>query len=193
MVNNKDNVYIIFGDSIVYGLYDKEYCGWVNRIRKKLEDKANNNFVVNLGVPGQNSSDIKERFENELKNRYNDFDNFILMFAFGIKDAYVLKNNLDFITNYKENMKYIIDISKKYTDNIYFIGLLNPDYNRREEYLLENVDIIDNTLKDICLKNNVGYINIRSLILEDELTDGLHPNDNGHEKIASFILEKISV
>lgn len=191
MNDNMDNVFIVFGDSISYGLYDKELCGWVNRLRKKLEAKANNNYVVNLGIPGQSSSEMRKRFEIELKNRYNDIDNFILIFAFGIKDAIVLKKDLEYINTFKENVQYVIDISKKYTDNIYFVGLLNPDYNRREEYLLENVDIVDNALKDICLESNIGYINIRTLISENELTDGLHPSDSGHEKMSEVILEKI--
>lgn len=81
----KDNDYIIFGDSITYGLYDKEMCGWVNRVRQELEKINQNNFVINLGIPGQNSTNIKNRFELELKNRYNNTDNFILIYAIGIK------------------------------------------------------------------------------------------------------------
>ena len=63
---NKDNVSIIFGDSITYGLYDKEMCGWVNRVRQELEKINQNNFVINLGIPGQNSTNIKNRFKKML-------------------------------------------------------------------------------------------------------------------------------
>lgn len=185
-----DNVFVIFGDSISYGLYDKECCGWVNRLRIKLESLADNNYVVNLGIPGQNSFDIRKRFEYELENRYNDSDNFILIFAFGIKDAAILRNNLEHMNVFKDNVEYIIDMSKKYTSNIYFVGLLEPDYSRRTEYDKKYVDEIDNALENICQENKIEYINVRDLIPVDELIDGLHPNNIGHEKISTVILEK---
>ena len=63
---NKDTVTIIFGDSIAYGLYDIKKYGWANRIKEKLNK---NNFFFNLAIPGQNSIDILNKFELELKNR----------------------------------------------------------------------------------------------------------------------------
>ena len=51
----KDTVSIIFGDSISYGLYDKESLGWVNRARLNLN---NNHYIFNLAIPGQSSKDI---------------------------------------------------------------------------------------------------------------------------------------
>ena len=191
MNNNKDNVTIIFGDSITYGLYDKEMCGWTNRIRHTLEKKTTNNYVVNLGIPGENSSNIKDRFETELKNRYNDIDNFILIYAIGIKDALILKNKPDHINIFIENIKYIINKSRNYTNNIYFIGLLEPDYNKRKEYKKDNVYLIDDTLESICKKEQVEYIKMIDLLEEKYLTDGLHPNSIGHEKISNIILNKV--
>ena len=84
---SKDIVSLIFGDSIVYGLYDKEFGGWVNRVRIKLEQRAKNNFIMNLGIPGQTSNDILNILELEIKNRYNTNDRFNLIFSFGIKDS----------------------------------------------------------------------------------------------------------
>lgn len=186
---NQDNVYIVFGDSIVYGLYDKEYCGWVNRLRKKLENISENNYIVNLGIPGQCSLDIKKRFELEIKNRYNDYDNFILLFAFGIKDALKLNDNLNYINEFKDNVKHIISRAREYTSNIYFVGLLQPDYDTRKEYSVDYVNDIDKILCECCNSEEIKYINVSNLISKNELVDGLHPLDNGHEKIASYIFE----
>lgn len=185
---NKDVVSIIFGDSIAYGLFDNEYCGWANRIRIKLERK--NNFVFNLAIPGQNSFDILNKFEQELINRYNKEDEFKIIFSFGIKDA-LLINNDNKIDYFKNNVLEIIEKAKKYTQNIYFIGLLKPDINIRKEYKLDNVILIDNCLEEICKLQNVKYIRIRDLINIDELSDGLHPNDVGYRKISNIILGKI--
>lgn len=190
-MNKPDNVSIIFGDSITYGLYDKEMCGWVNRIRHTLENKTENNYVVNLGIPGQSSSDIKDRFELELKNRYNDTDNFILIFAIGIKDALILNKDKEHVNKFNDNIKYIIDKSRKYTNNIYFIGLISPDYKKRKEYSKVNVHKIDDTLKNICEQEKVKYIKLIDKIEKEFLVDGLHPNNEGHQKISNIILERI--
>ena len=86
----KDIVTIIFGDSISYGLYDKEYLGWVNRVKLNLNS---NHYIFNLAIPGQSSKDILNKFEIELQNRYNNLDSFKLIFAFGIKDAILLNKD----------------------------------------------------------------------------------------------------
>ena len=59
----KDKVTIIFGDSIAYGLYDNE-LGWSYMLRRKL---IKNHFIFNLAIPGQNSNNILDKFEIELK------------------------------------------------------------------------------------------------------------------------------
>lgn len=182
----KDTVSIIFGDSISYGLYDNELLGWVNRTRLNLSD---NHYIFNLAIPGQSSKDILGRFEIELKNRYNEQDNFKLIFAFGIKDALLLSKDNSHLNVFKENVLKIVEISKNYTKDINFIGLIKPDFAIRNEYNLEDVITIDNTLEEICKNNNLNYIKLIDLINEDELTDGLHPNSMGHKKISEKILK----
>ena len=144
----KDKVVIVFGDSITYGLYDNELNGWVNRIRNKLE--KDNYFVFNLGIPGQSSIDLKIRFESEIKNRYNSEDYFIIIYAIGIKDALILNEDINYVNIFEENIKYIIDITKKYSKQIYFLSLIEPDYKKRSMYLKENVYLINNKLKKLC-------------------------------------------
>lgn len=190
-MKNKDVVYMIFGDSIAYGLYDKEYSGWVNRIRISLENNLNNNFIFNLGIPGQNSSDILKKFEEELQNRYNNEDIFNLIFSFGIKDALILNENEEHINVFEKNVLEIIQKSKKYTENIYFIGLIETDKQIRKEYKIENIIRIDECLERICKENNVKYIKIRNFIEKEDLSDGLHPNTIGHKKISEIILNEI--
>lgn len=186
-----DNVSLIFGDSITYGLHDEKMCGWVNRVRNKLENETDNNFIINLGIPGQKSEDIKNRFEIELKNRYNKTDNFVLIYAIGIKDAATLSKYPDHIEMFEENIKNIIKITKQYTNNIYFIGLLSPDYKKRKEYTKENVLYIDNTIEKICSNEKIEYIKIIDKLKKEYLVDGLHPNSKGHQIIANIVLEKI--
>ncbi len=64
---------LVFGDSISYGAWDIE-GGWVSRLRKFLDKKnlSEENFdckVYNLGISGDNSSGVLNRFEFETRQR----------------------------------------------------------------------------------------------------------------------------
>lgn len=190
----KDTVSIFFGDSITYGLYDKELGGWVNRVRLYIDNHISNNFFINLGIPGQTSNDILKRFETELKNRYNNTDNFILIFSFGIKDSLFLNEDNNYINIFKNNLTQIIFMSKKYTNDIHFVGLINPnnEHEKRKNYDLNNVLKIDNCIEKTCKENSINYIKLIDKITKEELSeDGLHPNSRGYAKISKIILKEI--
>ncbi|MGC9310458.1 MAG: SGNH/GDSL hydrolase family protein [Candidatus Aenigmatarchaeota archaeon] len=64
---------LIFGDSIVFGLWDKQ-GGWANRLRKELDESARGDpnrhiQLYNLGIAGDTSIDVLERCENEILQR----------------------------------------------------------------------------------------------------------------------------
>ena len=46
-----------------------------------------------------------------------------------------------------------------------------------------SLEEIDNILKDICEENIVKYIYMYDIVEKEELTDGLHPNSVGHQKM----------
>ena len=189
----KDTVSIIFGDSLAYGLHDKEYGGWVSRLRIHMDNYCANNYVINLAIPGQTSNEILNRMDKEINNRYNDFDDFVLIFSFGIKDSLLLNEDSNYINIFKENINKIITKSRKYTNKIYFIGLIKPniDIEKRKIYNIDNVIKIDKCLENICTNNNTKYIRLIDSINKDILSDGLHPNSLGHKIIYEKILKEI--
>ena len=189
--NKSDIVSIFFGDSITYGIRDDKLGGWVNRIRLELEKRNNNNFVLNLGIPGQTSNDILNRLENELSYRFNNIDKFNVIFSFGIKDSLILNNENNYLNVFNDNLHKLLLVTKKYTKNIYFIGVIVPNIKIRKNYNLDNVLRVDDCLESVCNQNNIKYIKIRDLITNDDLYDGLHPNANGHKKISEVILKNI--
>ena len=194
MSNEKDTISIIFSDSLAYGLYDKEASGWASRLRKYMDNYCNGNYIINLAIPGQTSNDILKRFETELKNRYNNTDNFILIFSFGIKDSLFLNEDNNYINIFKNNLTQIIFMSKKYTNDILFVGLINPnnEHEKRKNYDLNNVLKIDNCIEKTCKENSINYIKLKDKITKEELSeDGLHPNNRGYAKIGKIILKKI--
>lgn len=188
----KDIVNIIFGDSIAYGLGDTEYFGWVNRLRKK-DEKLLKEFFLNLSIPGQSSTEIVERFEFELKKRFNHEDEFKIFFSFGVKDALKLRYDKSYLKIFEHNVTELIEIAKKYTTNIYFLGILNVDETIKIDYKRKNVDIINECLKFLCHKHSIKFVNMIDVIDVNDLCDGLHPNELGHEKISQYLYESLYI
>ena len=186
----KDTVNIIFGDSIAYGLGDTECFGWLNRLRKK-DEKLLKEFFLNLSIPGQTSSEIVERFEFEIKRRFNYVDEFKLFFSFGIKDALKLGYDKTYLKIFEHNIIELIKIAKNYTTNIHFLGLLNVNETIRVGYKRENIDTINECLETKRNKYSINLINMFDVINIKDLCDGLHPNELGHEKISQYLYESL--
>lgn len=199
----KDINILVFGDSITYGAWDKEKSGWVNRLRLALENDNSNNYytIFNLGISGDVTEGIKNRFDNECKIRFNKNDNTIIIFSIGINDSQNIKDeDRVLLGTFRNNVISLINSAKKYTDNILFIGLTKVDeskvtpltWDKEKSYLNTKIINFDKELKNICLENNVDYLYIYDLLELEELFDGLHPNNVGHQKICDKVKTKIS-
>ena len=185
----KDINILVFGDSITYGAWDKEKGGWVNRLRLALENDYSNNYytIFNLGISGDVTENIKDRFDNECKIRFNKNDNTIIIFSIGINDTQNVKDeDRVSLETFRNNIITLINSAKKYTDNILFIGLTKVDESKVTPLPW------DKELKNICLESNVDYLYIYDLLEGDELFDDLHPNNVGHQKNCDKVKTKIS-
>lgn len=185
-----DIVNIIFGDSIAYGLGDDKHFGWFNRLRIKNDLKLKQ-FYFNLSIPGQGSTEILKRFDTEFKARFNNEDKFNLIFAFGIKDALKLGSDKEYIKVFEPNVISLISLAKKYTTNIFFLGLMDVDIALRNEYSENDIKQINVLLEKVCQKNDVAFINMSGIVNKNDLFDGLHPNEVGHKKISDYIYDSI--
>ena len=193
----------VFGDSITYGAWDKEKGGLVNRLRLALENDNSNNYytIFNLGISGDVTEGIKNRFDNECKIRFNKNDNTIIIFSIGINDSQNIKDeDRVLLGTFRNNVISLINSAKKYTNNILFIGLTKVDeskvtplpWDKDKCYLNNKIISFDKELKNICLENDVDYLYIYDLLEVEELFDGLHPNNVGHQKICDKVKTKIS-
>ena len=104
---------LIFGNSIIYGAWDKE-GGWVSRLRKFLDEKnlsSGPNFyclVYNLGISGNTTDDLLERFEFEIKQRLKEDEETIILFAIGINDSQFLQSENNFRTSMRKLNKMLL-------------------------------------------------------------------------------------
>lgn len=191
---------LIFGDSITYGAWDKE-GGWVARLRRFVEEKyPRENIVYNLGVSGDNSKTLLERFEKEIKIRiYESEKDPIIIFQIGINDSAFLasKRGAEWISpvEFERNIKKLVFEARKVTENnkIFFVGHAFVDekkthpvsFDKNVTYTNENVRKYMEIVKDLCDKEKIGFIDLlpdfKKQNLGQLLADGTHPTTAGHE------------
>ncbi len=185
----------VFGDSTGWGAWDLEKGGWVNRLWIYVGEKMDGDCkVYNLSVSGGTTETILKRFESESLIRGAD----ALIFQSSGNDSSLLgKNgsNLVSLGKFEKNLTKIITKARKITKNIIFVSFKNVDETKTTpvswvniHYLNSEIKKYNEVMKRICKENDISCIDIFGLLENGDLTDGLHPNSKGHEKIYNKIL-----
>jgi lysophospholipase L1-like esterase len=194
----KTNNICIWGDSNTYGAWDTE-GGWADRLRRYLHkitiSSGFNDFywVYNLGIPGDTSKDIVHRFDVERNARTPN----IAFFAIGINDSMQcdLKNTVK-LDKFKSNLQLLIEKCNHRQVKVFLLGLHNVNeqqtspFDVNSYYIQEIIDKYDNEIRKISHTMSVPYINIKDIILQSDLIDGLHYNSKGHQKIFECVKQQ---
>jgi len=199
---------LVFGASITYGAWDME-GGWVQRLRKVLDEKtlSDPNFyclTYNLGVSGDTTEDALRRFEFETKQRTDEGEEIIFIFAIGSNDSLFVhsKNSCKKKpAETKENVVQLIKLAQKYASKIIFVGLLPADeaktkpleWDANLSYKNEYIKKYNEVIKKTCSENKIPFIDMFDKLMESDyiktLDDGIHPNSEGHQKIFELVRE----
>jgi len=198
---NKPKSICVFGDSISWGAWDTEKGGWINRLWFYGINRKSNNYVeiYNCSISGGTTDTILKNFENEAKNRNAD----ALIFQTSGNDAAYENSPGNYLVppeKFKNNIKEIIRLAKKITNNILFVNIGNCDESKTMPvpwidiyYTNESTQKYSKVIEEVCNENSVAFLNIKPLDNQD-FEDGLHPNTIGHEKIFNqvkdFLAEK---
>lgn len=190
-----DKTYCIFGDSVTQAAYVK--TSWVDLFRQFLEQKYPNDSidVFNLGISGNTTSDILNRFENESLARNPTS----IIFQIGVNDSGYLKTPDNPITEenqFRTNIEEIIIRANKFSKDKTFIGLTIgddsilkpfPGSSTGKSYDKSRVKTYDKILKEIAEQKGYKYIEMLKYLKPEDFMDGLHPNEEGHRKIYEVI------
>ena len=188
-------VVLVFGDSIVMGLWD-ERGGWPERLWN-----GRSRIVYNLGVDGETSEDVSKRFYSEAKSRGAN-KNSVIVFAVGINDSSRMNSThrVDLAT-YVHNMQGLINGAReRFTEKILCVGLAPIDQSKSVPFILEKTISFlsadqreyDLALEKLCVRKGVRYVSLRNMMFEDHLSeDGVHPLSSGHAIIAESVLEAL--
>ncbi len=201
----------VFGDSIGYGAWDTE-GGWVQRLRNWLDERAPQEHIIyNCGVSGDSSSDLLKRFKAECKARFKEADEYreekIIVIAVGGNDSIWMldKKKLKVQPNQVEsNIKKIIGVAKKFTNKIVIVGVAPADekrttpfaWNSKMFFKNENIVNTNKIIKTACNRKGIPFVDIYADWVNSDykslLSDGTHPNSEGHKRIFELVRNELS-
>lgn len=208
---------ICFGDSITYGNWDPE-GGWVGRLRNYLDSKSLSAYsgedlyskyytlTYNQGIPGDTSTGLFARFENELIPRFNPDEETIILFAIGTNDSRFYSSTGQHETDletFSQNIWDMWEIARQYTLDVAFIGLTPVDEKRTNPLFWEPGAIYKNSyieqynsaIRDFCLGREVPFIDLfdamKDMDVPSLMEDGIHPNSEGYKVIEGIIRQAV--
>lgn len=193
---------LVFGESTVWGAWD-ERGGWVQRLREFVEEKHGRDpetchLVYNLGVSGNTSTRLLERFEAETKWRFEDEESTdpAFIFQFGVNDAgFAIPESV-----FEANAQKLITLAKRYRNRILFVGLHPVDESKTlpvhwdTNSYYRNNDLKRNNivLKEVCAKNDVPFVDPFDKFTDNDISeDGVHLNSKGHQKIFEAVRDAL--
>lgn len=204
---------LIFGDSITQGFYD-EQGGWSTRlVNQYLEQEvagiSNAPTLFNLGISGDTTQNLLDRFESETSARIDKASDNALVFAIGTNDTIFRGNDVDSTPEeYHLKLSKLVDMARSYTDKLLFVSLFPvidellqpfPWSSSGKCYSTERMKLFNDTLVAFCNDNELRLVDVWSEYEERPdlkvlFFDGIHPNSKGHRIIVDLVkpeLEKV--
>lgn len=181
----------IFGDSVVWGACIPRREAWTDLLRNYLDEKFNYGVeLYNLGIDGNTSKDVLQRLDAEAQKRNPD----IIICAVGANDSIFRSDNQFDVSKsvFLQNLSDIFEQAKKHTRHVLFVGLVKG--SDRETIPLKRsstgkcyskhaVKKYDRYIKAFTEQNNIPFVDVFTVLSDEDFDDGLHPNIQGHYKI----------
>lgn len=181
---------------VFYGEYDGVLGGYVEILKRYCHTEFYNNNAnevncFNLGIGGETTEGLMNRFEVETKARLSPDENLVFFF-YGANDL-AERNDLELVSfaNFESNLFEVISQAKEFTANIYVVSILPISKTVDGIKVFEPKFRTTQKIKDLALQNQIEFIDIFScfnLTKEEFLSkDGIHPNEKGYQFIANQI------
>lgn len=202
---------LIFGDSIANGFYDSN-GGWADRLRRYYLNQmvVDNNTdmpnVFNLGVSGDTTRNVLERFHDEVKARQWPDEDLLFVFAIGTNDTvYRDKEVQSTPETFRDELTTLLEAATKFSGKILFVSLFPvidellqpfPWSSSGKCYSTERMKLFNTTLEKFCADNGLPIVDLWSAFeekadLKNLFFDGIHPNDTGHKIIFESVKAKL--
>ena len=199
---------LFFGDSITQGFWDIE-GGWAGRIRKHydklaLADLEHNEqpYIFNVGISGETTRSLLQRIEAETRARVWRGEPVVVAVAIGTNDD-LFESDEQWVTpeEFRANLEQIVTILKPLAARIILIG--NPAVDEARtvpvfwgdfNYTNRELERSERVIGEVAARHDLAYVPIYGQFKarldagDDLLSDGLHPNGDGHQLMSDLIL-----
>jgi acyl-CoA thioesterase-1 len=172
---------LIVGDSLTAGYGVAKEQAFPALLEKNIQKTWPDIRVINAGSSGSTTASAVGRLRWHLKKKP-----FLLILALGANDG--LRGTPLAAT--KKNLSDAIDLAKENGIKVYLAGMKLP-MNYGSEYR----DQFEKLFRDLVKTKNINEIPflLKGVGVQPELNlaDGIHPNEEGHKKIAATVYETI--
>lgn len=176
--NNKEIKISFIGDSLTAGYGIQKEQAFPAVIKRLLAQKGHKIRAINAGISGSTSASAIRRVKWQLKGKPN-----IIVLALGANDG--LRGLPQKST--KENLIQSIQMAKKSKIKVLLLGMKVPP-NYGEKYRKE----FDAIFPEVAKKTKIPLVPFMLKGVAGQkkfnIEDGIHPNPEGHQKIAKVIL-----
>ena len=181
------------GDSFVNGTGDPECLGWTGRICVNANKKGYDITYYNLGIRRDTSTDIANRWLQEVSLRLpKEYDGRIV-FSFGLNDTTVEndKTRVEFTKSIENTYKILSEAKQLYP--VLMVGpapYADTEDNQRKQRTTD----LSKQFAHVCHELNVPYLDVfpilsKSNIWIDEAkaNDGDHPRAGGYAEFTQIV------
>jgi len=176
---------VVVGDELAAGAGDPKGLGWVGRVAARTHTPAAATFLT-LAVPGETSSALGARWDEEASRRFTtDTDNRLVV-ALGRAD---LGAGLS-IARSRLNLANILDVAESRRIQTFVVG---PPPGRTEDS--DRVADLSAAYADVATRRRIPYVDTYSPLVTHEqwlgdlaAGDGLLPGQAGYGMIAWLVL-----
>jgi lysophospholipase L1-like esterase len=191
-----------FGDSIVHGQGDAAGLGWVGRLQSQLRSTARLVDLYNLGIGSDTSEGVRGRWQAEYERRIVPGVPNALMLAVGVNDA-TRRDGAPprvALADSAANLRAILGAARD-LGPVLFASTLPIDPARMpirnsagQMQMRDNAEIAVYVRAhlEICAALGVPALDLFTAMARvpswpAELADGIHPNADGHARIAATV------
>lgn len=178
----------VVGDDLVAGVGDPRSLGWVGRVSARTSREAGPVTTFALGVPGESTTGLLGRWNDETALRYGDDPGSArLVLGLGTHD---LAQGLT-LPRTRLNLANILDEAHARSLPAFVVGpppSLDPDLNLR-------IDELSAAFEDVCQRRRVPYVDTYTPLAGHEdwtgdlaSGDGIHPGQAGYGLMAWLVL-----
>lgn len=193
---------VAFGASSILGRRDPDGGGFAGRLRRWHEPAHPNNVVYNLGIAGETTDVLLERFVSEVPRRRPQ----LIVMHFGINDTRRAGGRENpparSLSDYCTTLETLLTQARQFAD-AFVIGQFPIDENRTAPYsdgesyfLLEDASAYTIALRDLCHKLNIPFLDLFAEWTPERIVpmlddDGLHCNAAGHQRIFHRLRDRL--